>query len=262
MTSLRSERDGLQDTLRRLSRKRSCFLSTPELHLSTLFVLNTEGRIISTREPHGTRGPLFSLVRSTSRCAWAVRHDVPNDIALALASLAKEESPSSNLQSTPVHAHQYVSLLRSRLADRDDTKISQYAGPAFVFPDSIIQPDDVEVIEDERLLHHHFRGWRSGEIKAGRAPVMAIIKDRLPVSICFCARSSDVAAEAGLETAEAFRGRGFGTRVTAAWALAIRASGRIPLYSTFWTNTASVAVARKLGLKMYASAWSVCDRYS
>jgi len=53
---------------------------------------------------------------------------------------------------------------------------------------------------------------------------------------CFCARRSDAAAEAGLETAEAFRGRGFGPRVTAAWAWAIRATGRIPLYSTAWTN--------------------------
>jgi hypothetical protein len=30
-------------------------------------------------------------------------------------------------------------------------------------------------------------------------------------------------------------------------------------YSTSWTNTASLAVARKLGLKTCASGWSVCD---
>jgi hypothetical protein len=45
--------------------------------------------------------------------------------------------------------------------------------------------------------------------------------------------------------------------VTAAWAAAIRASGRIPLYSTSWSNTGSLAVARKLGLSVYASDWSV-----
>jgi hypothetical protein len=34
---------------------------------------------------------------------------------------------------------------------------------------------------------------------------------------CFCARRSDIAAEAGVETAEAYRGRGYGQRVTVTW---------------------------------------------
>jgi hypothetical protein len=89
--------------------------------------------------------------------------------------------------------------------------------------------------------------------------VVAVVEDGYPVSICFSARKSGVAAEAGLETAEAFRGRGFGPRVAAAWALSIRAAGRVPLYSTSWANDASLAVARKLGLLAYASHWSLSD---
>jgi predicted GNAT family acetyltransferase len=115
------------------------------------------------------------------------------------------------------------------------------------------------VVEDERLLERNFRGWVPGEIAAGRSPVLAVVEDGVPVSVCFCARRSDVAAEAGLETAEAFRGRGFGPRVTAAWALSIRASRRVPLYSTSWTHHASLAVARKLGLVAYASHWRLLD---
>ena len=121
------------------------------------------------------------------------------------------------------------------------------------------QPADIVVVENEQLLHQNFRGWVAGEIATGRAPVMAVFKDEFPVSICFCARSSDIATEAGVETAEAFRGRGFAPRVTTAWALAIPASGRIPLYSTSWTNSASLAVARTLGLMVYASSWSLSD---
>ena len=86
---------------------------------------------------------------------------------------------------------------------------------------------------------------------------MAVVEDGLALSVCFCSRRSDAAAEAGLETAAAFRGRGLGSQVTAAWALAVRASGRIPLYSTSWSNGASLAVARKLGLVAYASGWSL-----
>ena len=52
-----------------------------------------------------------------------------------------------------------------------------------------------------------------------------------------------------------YRGRGRAQRVTAA--LAIRASGRVPLYSASWANHASLPVARMMGLEMYASTWSI-----
>ncbi len=236
-------------------------MSTPDLHLNTAFILNDEGRITSTREPGAQRGPLFSLVRSATRCRWAVRADVPNDLARELDRLAREELPALDFREAPVHAVRYVSLLGGRIGSSHDavTKSRQSDGPLFTFPDVVAQPADVVVVEDERLLEHHFRGWVAGEIAAGRAPVLAIVEDSFPVSVCFCARRSDVAAEAGLETAAQFRGRGFGPRVTRAWALAIRSSGRIPLYSTSWTNAASLAVARKLGLMAYASHWDLSD---
>jgi predicted GNAT family acetyltransferase len=89
---------------------------------------------------------------------------------------------------------------------------------------------------------------------------MAIVVDGNPVSVCFSARSSPVACEAGVETAAQFRGRGYAGVVTAAWARAIRASGRTPFYSTSWTNGASLANARKLGLIATGSSWSVVAR--
>jgi hypothetical protein len=45
--------------------------------------------------------------------------------------------------------------------------------------------------------------------------------------------------------------------VTAAWAQAVRKSGRIPLYSCSWSNAASLAVAAKLGLVPYASDFNL-----
>jgi hypothetical protein len=190
-----------------------------------------------------------------------VRADVPEDIANELEGLAREEPPVLNARDAPVHADRYMSLVRDHIGSeqQDQERIRQSAGPAFTFPDAITPPADVVVVDDEQLLQHNFRGWVAGEIAAGRLPVIAVPKDGVPVSICFCARRSDLAAEAGVETAEAFRGLGLGPRVTAAWALAIRAEGRIPLYSTSWTNSASLSVARKLGLIAYASGWSISD---
>jgi predicted GNAT family acetyltransferase len=112
------------------------------------------------------------------------------------------------------------------------------------------------IVDDEQALAHNFRGWVPGEIAEGRAPVLAIVEDGHPASICFCARRSTHFAEAGLETAAPYRGRGLAQRVTTAWARACRAAGREPLYSTAWSNHASLAVARKLGLRQYASYWN------
>lgn len=245
-------------------------MSTPQRHLETLFILDDAGRILSTREPGPSQGPIFSLIRGPAGCAWAVRADLPQTLADELERLAQTEPPIVDLRAAPVHADRYLSLVGRHIASDRSVEVEPclFAGPSFTFPDvmpllddgrSAELPDDIILIEDERLLAHNFSGWIPGEIAAGRAPLLALIEDGHPVSVCFCARSSDVAAEAGLETAAAYRGCGYGPRVTAAWAEAIRASGRLPFYSTSWDNAASLAVARKLGLVAYASSWSLSD---
>jgi hypothetical protein len=154
---------------------------------------------------------------------------------------------SSEWDRPPIHARRYQAALRGRVG----------WGPAFEFPGPVAAPAGVVAIHDEALLQRHFSGWVAGEIQAGASPVMAVLVDGHAVSVCCCARRSIGAAEAGLETAPAFRGRGYATRVTAAWAAAVRASGRTPLYSTSWANGSSLAVARKLGLRTYATNWSI-----
>ena len=221
-------------------------MSTPDLHLRTLFLLDSDGRIRGTREPDPDPGPFFALIRGRTSCAWAVRADLQQDITEKLAGLAREEPPVAHFRDAPVHAERYMALAGGEV----------YSGPAFAFPETVEQPDTTVIVDDVRLLARHFSGWTDAEIP-GRSPVVAVVEDGDAVSVCFCARRSDAAAEAGLETAEAFRGRGLGPQVTAGWALAVRASGRIPLYSTSWANGASLAVARKLGLVVYACEWSL-----
>lgn len=152
----------------------------------------------------------------------------------------------ADFRDAPLYAERYKSLAGGEI----------YSGPAFSFPETVEQPDATVLVNALPMLARHFPGWTAAEIP-GRAPVAAVVEDGHAVSICFCARRSDTAAEAGLETAAAFRGRGLGPQVTAAWAVAVWASGRIPLYSASWENGASLAVARKLGLVVYASGWSL-----
>jgi len=231
---------------------------TPDLQLRTLFLqrplvrglLESHGRITVTTEPSARPAPFFVLIRGTSSVAWGVRGDVPEDIADELDRLADEEPPVRDFQAPPLHADKFLSLVGGQIV----------SGPAFRFPDEIAQPTDITLIDRLDLLERHFRGWIAEEI-SWCSPIVAVMDGGYPVSVCFCAtRNSAPAVEAGLETATVFRGRGFAARVTAAWAGAIRASGRIPLYSTYWSNAASLAVARKLGLIKYASDWSLVPK--
>jgi hypothetical protein len=79
-------------------------VSTPELHLRTCLVLYAAGRIVSRREPEATRGPLFTIVRGLTACAWAVRADVPAEVAAELDRLARGEPPAADLRDSPVFA--------------------------------------------------------------------------------------------------------------------------------------------------------------
>ena len=88
-------------------------------------------------------------------------------------------------------------------------------------------------------------------------PVYAVVQDGHAVTVCFSSRIPSVADEAGVNTLADYRGRGYAAAAVASWANAIRALGRIPLYSTSWDNIASQAVARKLGLVMYGDDLSL-----
>ena len=226
-------------------------MTTPQLHMQTLFRLDDDGRIVGTREPGAVRGPVFWLARGLDSCAWAVRCDTPKRVARELANLAADEPPAGDSRAPPVHARRYRSLIDGDVQ----------GGPAFHLPDSLPDPTGVVFADDVSLLVRYFPGWTADEV-GGRAPIAAVEHDESAISVCCCARKSGHATEAGLETAREFRGRGLAARVSAAWALAVRSSGRIPLYSTSWDNAASLAVARKLGLSICASAWSVNDAVS
>lgn len=80
-----------------------------------------------------------------------------------------------------------------------------------------------------------------------------IIQDGLEVCRAISVRQNEFCAEVYVETEPAFRRRGYGRQVVAAWAQDILQSGRIPFYSYRLKNNPSRALASSLGVKWYAN---------
>ena len=176
-----------------------------------------------------------------------MRADIPEPEAVELNRLAAREPPSADWERPLLHADRYAAVLGGRLL----------SGPAFTFPEHLEGEGATFVVGDEAELSHHFCGWVAGEIDAGRGPVLAVRDRGHAVSVCFCARRSQCAAEAGVETAAPFRGRGYAARAVIAWAKRVRTEGLTPLYSTDSSNHASLSVARKLRLIPFATDFSL-----
>jgi RimJ/RimL family protein N-acetyltransferase len=127
------------------------------------------------------------------------------------------------------------------------------AGPAYCFPQTLPAASGPVLVTDENaeMLRPLLQAW----IPDVRLcpPLFALQVDGQAVAVCASVRITSDAYEAGVETSPAYRGRGYAAQVVTAWAHAVRELGRVPLYSTSWQNTASRALARKLGLVHFGS---------
>jgi RimJ/RimL family protein N-acetyltransferase len=222
------------------------------MQAEALYVHDANGRLLRINEPDADGpAPRFFLARTGAGNIWRTRYDLPARLAAALERLAADEPVVNQPDRLPLHMAEYVDLLGQH---EPITEI--YAGPAYHLPaldpaagTVTITPQNVD------LLQAHFPYTRSS--LAERAPVEAVVDDGEAVAVCFCARITAQVAEAGVYTIDGYRGRGYAAETVRAWAAAIRATGRLPLYSTAWENTASQAVAAKLGAVFYASELNI-----
>ncbi len=226
-----------------------------QLQVDALYTHDPSGRILDVNEPGGDRAPRFFLGRTREGAIWRCRDDVAEETVQELERLASEEPIRENLRAEPRNLDAFLAALRV-----DQEIVSGWSGPAYRFPDEL--PLQATVTRLTRSNVHLLRlmSWDLDETVREfekYEPFMAVIEDGAAVSLCHGARLTDQAAEAGVETLEAYRGRGYATAVVAGWAYAIRATGRIPLYSTSWDNLASQAVAHRLGLVQYGTDLSL-----
>ena len=179
---------------------------------------------------------------------WWFRRDVARDVRAELEAVVRGGNGQGCGIASPIDPAPYEAIL-ARSAPVERTEV----GPAFSFPQTLQQHAGATHVTDANaeLLTMHLAPWLP-DVRLSQ-PLFVVTCDGDAVSVCASVRQTGEAYEAGVETAAAYRRRGFAVPAVSAWACAVRDIGRVPLYSTSWQNIPSRAVARKLALIQFGN---------
>ncbi len=222
------------------------------LHTVALFNYDAAGRITGSNEPIPEPAPRLYVGRSPEGNVWRFGTSVSADLAARLDDILRSEPPAANLEEPPRCCQTLTEMLESH---GQVTDVS--SGPAWLVPSTTTMPEGVAVTSSLPPDQVQEAAQLFASDLAPTLPYAAVVVDGKVASLCSCSRMTSEVAEAGLVTAPEHRGNGYAVAVTAAWAAAVRATGRLPLYSTDWTNLASRRVAAKLNLRLYGADFSM-----
>ncbi len=229
----------------------------PALHIDVLYAQDDRGRLLHVRSDSVSR-PLAHFFRTATGNHWLINAALPEDAAARLDTAFADE-PVLMPEEWEHSAPRFLDVARALLSPFRDPQHTgaEYRGPAYAFPDDLTAVGDAEryAPDGDTTRITPDLAWVATATEAEQPIVVARDADGRIVSLCHSTRSTSDGAEAGLETDEGSRRRGHALAVTSHWAHAVRASGRVPLYSTSWDNEASRAVARRLGLVLYGEDW-------
>lgn len=221
-----------------------------DLHLDALYARDAAGFITASRD-RAVTPPRFHLVRTPAGNRWLLRAGLDYAQRERLASILSAQPQVSDCADAQEHPPD-LETLRAVLAEHAPV-VGEYRGPAFYFPDQLPTHDGAELLTDRRQAPRDGQfAWLREADEESQPIALVRAGNGHVVSVCYSARSTSAVAEAGVETAEQYRGHGYGSTAVVAWAVALRQAGRIPLYSTDWENIASRALATHLALVCYA----------
>jgi hypothetical protein len=220
-----------------------CSPELARLRLEALYRCDHRGRMATVNEWHGRAAPRFHLLRTARESIGRYRTDLGDDLVACLEHSRVQEQTERQPCKLPALYSKYLELLSSHAPI-----VRVWAGPVFVFPDNMVTAVHTVSINDTNghLLRGGFDDWLQ-DIRH-RRPFIAVVENNRAVSICASVRISDAVHCAGVETLVEHRKRGHAANAVAGWALAVRALGAAPFYSTSWENEPSQRVAARLHL--------------
>lgn len=240
-------------------------LDWAESHLDALYEMDGRGRLVARAAPRRGPPPRFHLVRTRLGVIWRFAFDLRAEQVRALARYAALEPACALDDALPPPPPDRLEPMR-RVLEAEAPLDVVAGGPAYRFADGpsaaaalesravgaevAARPDDPRLDAWAEAL-----GERAEALRAAVPVAVSTFEGRIVSSSRVARGDPKRWVEAGVETVASARGRGHAPRCVAAWALAVRAEGGQPLYSTAWSNRASRRVAAKLGLELYAEDW-------
>lgn len=216
------------------------------LRASILWRYDEYGRMVCRNEPGGNPAPRLHLGYTREKVLLRFGATVPTGTTDRIAKVFGEARVCPDL-----HVPSPLSDTLERILEEEAPVVAEDSGPVYRFRERVRSDTAaVQVTRENLAVVRDTFPWLQKEL-ADRWPCFAVVRDGAAVSICLSSRVGAGANEAGVETHLAFRGRGFASAVTSAWSAAVVAQGKIPFYSTSWTNVASQGVANRLGLIVF-----------
>jgi hypothetical protein len=220
------------------------------IEVATLFVHTPSGRILCENDPPRSTGPRLYIGGDESGNVVRIRHDIADDVAVAIVALAADEPPLCDPRGAPVHLDAYRELLEG-----GDVSL----GVTYVVPDDLAYSHHATLVcsgtagGDDLLARVATDGMPPPLASMGYTTFwepwcVALHGDEI-ASVVETVRDSPVGVEAGVSTVPALRGRGLAAAATFGWASHAALRDRVRFYSTQQTNVSSQRVAARLGLR-------------
>jgi len=221
-----------------------------EMHINALYNHNSGLKMTTINEPwdKSQPAPRFHLGKTISGAVlYRFRYDVLSSIIDRFSGyLLDEESHGCEIRNKNI----YIDILESEKCQEEIC----YCCTNEIFPAGencvMITPGNIKgfVLGDFE--------WLKEEIDYCQ-PCYGVTEGNSLISVCRSVRITDAAREAGIETIESRRGRGFALIALLNWAAEIQKSGLMPLYSTDKENKSSQRLAEKAGLYKFGAGISV-----
>ena len=187
-----------------------------ELHLDALYRRDPMGLIVASRDP-AVALPLFHLVRTSGGNRWLVGSHLQPVERERLASVLSDLPTISDCAGARSHPPD-LDAIRAALPRRP-ALLREYRGPAFFFPESVASADTAELLTGALAVAEEEPFAWLGSANDAAHPIAVVRAETGEVAaVCYSARSTFAAAEAGVETAEKHRHRGYASRAVVAWA--------------------------------------------
>lgn len=190
------------------------------LNVELEYGIDSAGLLVPLPGSDPAEVPRFSIIQHEGSYVSYFRHDLPHHIRDQLAALAPEQA---------FNDHQTVKCILAEDAPCE----KMWFGKGCYFSDVPMPSDFPDAV------------WKDG--------CYVVMVTGEPVAWAWSARENEVAAEVAVETLPAFRRRGYGRQVTAAWAYRVMKAGKVAFFSHERDNPASEALARSLGVVEYSA---------